>query len=139
MIKLEFVAANKKIFALKFKKIALKTFSVCLRTIKTHISTFITPPGPTHPYGWRTAGHSSHLSQVESPLRGGGGAEAGVQGEEGTCATPEGVQVGAGSPGLRAQLHYYGMTPVAAHPQGNQRLSGLMGWGAPGQEAGGEC
>ncbi|TNN27407.1 hypothetical protein EYF80_062449 [Liparis tanakae] len=80
----------------------------------------------------------SQVPPVESPLRGGGGGEAGVQGEEGTCATPEGVQVGAGSPGLCAQLHYYVMTPVVAHPQGIQRLSVLMGPGGPGQEAGGE-
>lgn len=62
--------------------------------------------------------------------------EVGDLGVEGTCAALEEVQVGESSLGLRAKLHY--VVLVVAHPEENQRLSGLMGWVGPGPEVGGE-
>ena len=59
-----------------------------------------------------------------------GGGEAVDPGEAG-CEAPKQAQAGAGSLGLRAELHYV----AAVHPEENQRLLMPMGWvGHPRQE-----
>lgn len=63
-----------------------------------------------------------------------GEVAVGDLGEEGPCEAPEEVQEAAGSPGLRAKLHY--VVLAAMHPEENQRLSGLMGWADQGYGAG---
>lgn len=61
-----------------------------------------------------------------------GEVEVGDLVEEGPCVALEEVQVGVGSLGLHAKLHY--VLLVVAHHVETQRLSGLMGWEGLEQE-----
>ena len=59
-------------------------------------------------------------------------AEAADVGVEGPCEAPEEAQVGEGSLGLHAKLHY--VVLVVVYPVGNRRLFVQMGWAGLGQE-----